>query len=82
MHYKYQPYFYYRRYYSVSPDYYRKYYNPYYQYMQNIISSQIASVDQRMVNYGSMTNVSQDSSINQLRSPAPEPPLVEEEEEE
>jgi hypothetical protein len=50
--------------------------------MQNIISSQIASVDQRMVNYGSMTNVSQDSSINQLRSPAPEPPLVEEEEEE
>jgi hypothetical protein len=53
-YYRYQPY-----------SYRRRYYNPYYNYMQNIISSQVAEVDQSMVNYGSMANVSQDSVINQ-----------------
>jgi len=69
MHYRYQPYPYYRRHYNISPLFYRNYYNPYYQYMQNIINSQIATVDQRLVNYGSTTNVSQDSTINQILNP-------------
>lgn len=68
MYYRYQPYPYYRRYYNLDPYYYRRYYNPYY----NIIDSQIANIDQNMVNFGDMTNVSQDANIYQLRSPAPE----------
>jgi hypothetical protein len=69
MYYRYQPYPYYRRYYNLDPYYYRRYYSPYY----NIIDSQIATIDQNMVNFGDMTNVTQDANIYQLRAPAPEP---------
>jgi hypothetical protein len=72
MHYRYQPYPYYRRYYNLDPYYYGRYYNPYYNYQQNIIDSQVATVDQNMVNFGDMTNVTQDANIYQLRTPAPE----------
>jgi hypothetical protein len=71
MHYRYQPYPYYRRYYNLDPYYYRRYYSPY-----NIIDSQIATIDQNMVNFGDMTNVTQDANIYQLRTPAPEPESV------
>jgi hypothetical protein len=71
MHYRYQPYPYYRRYYNLDPYYYRRYYSPY-----NIIDSQIATIDQNMVNFGDMTNVTQDANIYQLRAPAPEPESV------
>jgi hypothetical protein len=71
MYYRYQPYPYYRRYYNLDPYYYRRYYSPYYNYQQNVIDSQIANVDQNMVNFGDMTNVSQDANIYQLRSPGP-----------
>jgi hypothetical protein len=71
MHYKYQPYPYYRRYYNLDPYYYRRYYSPY-----NIIDSQIATIDQNMVNFGDMTNVTQDANIYQIRTPAPEPESV------
>jgi hypothetical protein len=72
MHYRYQPYPYYRRYYNLNPYYYGRYYNPYYNYQQNIIDSQVATVDQNMVNFGDMSNVTQDANIYQLRTPAPE----------
>jgi hypothetical protein len=73
MYYRYQPYPYYRRYYNLDPYYYRRYYwNPYYNYQQNIIDSQVATVDQNMVNFGDMTDVTQDANIYQLRTPAPE----------
>ncbi len=72
MYYRYQPYPYYRRYYNLDPYYYGRYYNPYYNYQQNIIDSQVATVDQNMVNFGDMTNVTQDANIYQLRTPAPE----------
>jgi hypothetical protein len=72
MYYRYQPYPYYRRYYNLDPYYYRRYYSPYYNYQQNIIDSQVATIDQNMVNFGDMTNVTQDANIYQLRSPAPE----------
>jgi hypothetical protein len=68
MYYRYQPYPYYRRYYNLDPYYYRRYYSPY-----NIIDSQVATIDQNMVNFGDMTNVTQDANIYQLRTPAPEP---------
>jgi hypothetical protein len=71
MHYRYQPYPYYRRYYNLDPYYYRRYYSPY-----NIIDSQIATIDQNMVNFGDMTNVTQDANIYQIRTPAPEPESV------
>ena len=71
MYYRYQPYPYYRRYYNLDPYYYRRYYSPY-----NIIDSQIATIDQNMVNFGDMTNVTQDANIYQLRTPAPEPESV------
>jgi hypothetical protein len=74
MHYRYQQYPYYRRYYNLDPYHYRRYYNPYYNYMQNIIDSQIANVNQRIINYGDMTDVRQDSNIYQLRTPAPKTP--------
>ncbi len=84
MYYRYQPYPYYRRYYNLDPYYYRRYYSPYYNYQQNIIDSQVATIDQNMVNFGDMTNVTQDANIYQLRTPAPEsvgvctePPLLE-----
>jgi hypothetical protein len=84
MYYRYRPYPYYRRYYNLDPYYYRRYYSPYYNYQQNIIDSQVATVDQNMVNFGDMTNVTQDANIYQLRTPAPEnvgvctePPLLE-----
>jgi hypothetical protein len=64
MYYRYRPYPYYRRYYNLDPYYYRRYYSPYY----NIIDSQIATIDQNMVNLGDMTNVTQDANIYQLRS--------------
>ena len=76
MYYRYQPYPYYRRYYNLDPYYYRRYYSPYYNYQQNIIDSQVATVDQDMVNFGDMTNVTQDANIYQLRTPAPEPEPV------
>jgi hypothetical protein len=71
MYYRYQPYPYYRRYYNLDPYYYRRYYSPY-----NIFNSQIASINQRLVNFGGMTNVTQDANIYQLRTPAPEPESV------
>ncbi len=69
MYYRYQPYPYYRRYYNLDPYYYRRYYSPYY----NIIDSQVATIDQNMVNFGDMTNVTQDANIYQSMAPAPEP---------
>ena len=73
MHYRYyRPYPYYRRYYNLDPYYYRRYYNPYY----NIFDSQVATIDQNMVNFGDMTNVTQDANIYQIRTPAPEPESV------
>jgi hypothetical protein len=74
MYYRYQPYPYYRRHYNLEP-YYRRYYTPYYNYMQNIVNSQIANSDQDIVNYGDMTDVIQDSDIYQSMTP-PEDPLV------
>jgi hypothetical protein len=71
MYYRYQPYPYYRRYYNIDPYYYGRYYNPFYNYQQNIIDSQIADVDQSIVNYGDMTDVIQDSDIYQSMTPAP-----------
>lgn len=73
MYYRYQPYPYFRRYYNLNPYYYRRYYwNPYYNYQQNIIDSQIADVDQSIINYGDMTDVIQDSDIYQSMTSAPE----------
>jgi hypothetical protein len=69
MYYRYQPYPYYRRYYSLDPYYYGRYYNPFYNYQQNIIDSQIADVDQSIINYGDMTDVIQDSDIYQSMAP-------------
>jgi hypothetical protein len=81
MYYRYQPYPYYRRYYNLDPYYYRKYYNPYYNYQQNIVDSQLAEVDQSIINYGDMSDVIQDSDIYQSMSPAPdnssEPKIIE-----
>jgi hypothetical protein len=68
MYYGFRPYPYYRRYYNIDPYYYRRYYYPY-----NIINSQIAGIDQSMINFGDMTNVSQDANIYQLRTPESEP---------
>ncbi len=68
MHYRYIPYPYYRRYYSVDPYYYRRYYYPYY----NVIDSQIADVDQSIINYGDMIDVIQDSDVYQSMAPAPQ----------
>jgi hypothetical protein len=65
MYHHYQPYRYYRRYYDLNPYYYSRYYNPYYNYQQNIIDSQIADSNQSIVNYGDMTDVIQDSDIYQ-----------------
>jgi hypothetical protein len=73
MYYRYQPYPYYRRYYSLDPYYYRRYYSPYYNYQQNIIDSQFADVDQSIINYGDMTDVIQDSNIYQSMTPDPKP---------
>jgi hypothetical protein len=71
MHYRYQPYPYYRRYYSLDPYYYRRYYyNPYYNYQQNIVDSQVSDVDQSIINYGDMTDVIQDSDVYQSMEPA------------
>jgi hypothetical protein len=67
MHYRFQPYPYYRRFYNINPYHYGRYYGPY-----NIFNSQIASINQRLVNFGDMTNVTQDANIYQLRAPAPE----------
>jgi hypothetical protein len=83
MYHRYQPYPYYRRYYSIDPYYYGRYYNPFYNYQQNIVDSQIANVDQNIDNYGTMTDVIQNSDIYQSMTPAPvgictEPPAVEE----
>jgi hypothetical protein len=68
MYYRYQPYPYYRRYYNLDPYYYRKYYYPYY----NVVDSQVADVDQSIINYGDMTDVIQDSDIYQSMTPEPE----------
>lgn len=72
MYYRPQPYPYYRRYYNLDPYYYRRYYSPYYNYQQNIIDSQLANVDQSIINYGDMTDVIQNSDIYQSMTPAPE----------
>lgn len=76
--YYYRPYPYYRRYYNLDPYYYRRYYNPYYNYVQNVVDSQIADVNQDIVNYGDMTDVIQDSDVYQSMAspqekPQPEP---------
>jgi len=72
MHYRYQPYPYYRRYYNLNPYYYGRYYNPYYNYQQNIVDSQIADVDQSINNFGDMTDVNQDANVYQSMASAPE----------
>jgi hypothetical protein len=72
MYYRYQPYPYYRRYYNIDPYYYGRYYNPYYNYQQNIVDSQVSDVDQSIVNYGDMTDVYQDANVYQSMTPAPE----------
>lgn len=73
MYYKYPPYPYFNRYYNINPyNYYRRYYNPYYNYQQNIIDSQIANVDQSIINYGDMNDVIQDSDIYQSMASDPE----------
>jgi hypothetical protein len=71
-YYRYRPYPYYGRYYNLDPYYYRRYYSPYYNYQQNIIDSQVATIDQNMVNFGDMTDVTQDANIYQLRTPEPD----------
>ena len=68
MYHRYQPYPYYRRYYNLNPYYYGRYYNPYYNYQQNIIDSQIADSTQSIVNYGDISDVIQDSDIYQSMS--------------
>ena len=73
MYYRYQPYPYYRRYYSIDPYYYGRYYNPYYNYQQNIVDSQIADTNQSIVNYGDMNDVIQNSDVYQSMSPESEP---------
>jgi hypothetical protein len=77
MYSRYQPYPYQRRYYNIDPYYYRRYYNPYYNYQQNIIDSQVADVNQSINNFGDMTDVNQNSNVYQLMTPQPEIPLVE-----
>jgi hypothetical protein len=67
MYYRYRPYPYYRRYYNLDPYYYRRYYNPYY----GIYNSQIADVDQSIINYGDMNDAIQDSYIYQSRALPP-----------
>jgi len=63
MYYRLRPYPYHRRYYNIDPYYYRRYY---------MFDSQIANIDQNMINFGDMTNVTQDANIYQLRSPETE----------
>jgi len=58
--YYYRPYPYYRRYYIIDPYYYRRYYSPY-----NIIDSQIANIDQSIINHGDMNDVYQDIDVYQ-----------------
>jgi hypothetical protein len=70
-YYRFRPYSYYNRYYNINPYHYGRYYSPY-----NIFNSQIASINQRLINFGGMTNVTQDANIYQLRTPAPEPESV------
>ena len=72
-HHQPQPYRYYIRPYNMNPYYYRRYYNPYYNYQQNIVDSQIANVDQSINNFGDMSDVIQDSDIYQLRASEEEP---------
>lgn len=71
MFYRYGPYPFHRRYYNLNPYYYHRYY-PFRNYSQNIMDSQIANIDQNMINYGDMTDVSQNSNIYQLRTPDPD----------
>lgn len=77
MYYRFQPYPYYNRFYNMNPYYYGRYYNPFYNYQQNIIDSQLANVNQRIINYGDMNDVIQDSDIYQSMEPVPEPPVPE-----
>lgn len=72
MYYRYHPYPFYMRHYNVTPYNYRRYYNPYYNYQQNIFDSQIADVNQSIVNYGDMNDVIQNSDIYQSMTPEPE----------
>ena len=65
MYTRYQPYSYQRRYYNIDPYYYGRYYNPYYNYQQNVIDSQIADVNQNITNFGDMTDVNQNSNVYQ-----------------
>ena len=64
------------RYYNLTPYHYRRYYNPYYNYQQNIIDSQIADVNQSITNFGDMTDVIQNSDVYQSMTPAQEPEIV------
>jgi hypothetical protein len=68
MYYRYVPYPYYRRYYNINPYYYGRYYYPFY----NVVDSQIADVDQSIVNYGDMIDVIQDADVYQSMAKAPE----------
>ena len=68
MYYRYLPYPYYRRYYNLNPYYYYRRYYPYY----NIVDSQIADVDQSIINYGDMIDVIQDADIYQSMAAEPD----------
>jgi hypothetical protein len=74
MYSRYQPYPYYRRYYSINPYHYGRYYN----YQQNVIDSQIANVNQSINNFGDTFDANQNSNIYQLMTPEPDVPLKEE----
>ncbi|MCJ7693915.1 MAG: hypothetical protein MUO40_00665, partial [Anaerolineaceae bacterium] len=70
MYYRHQPsYPYLNRFYNLDPYYFRRYYNPYHNYQQNIIDSQIANTNQSIVNYGDMNDVIQNSDVYQSMSP-------------
>jgi hypothetical protein len=72
MYYRYyRPYPYYRRYYNLNPYYYGRYYNPYYNYQQNIVDSQVSDIDQIINNFGDMTDVIQDADVIQVMTPKP-----------
>lgn len=73
MYSRYRPY----PYYNLDRFCRRNYYDPYYNYRQNIINSQIANSNQSINNYGDMTDVIQNSDIYQSMTPEPEiPPIV------
>lgn len=58
---------YYDDYYYRPYPYYRPYYHPY-PYNNYIYDSQISNVNQNMTNFGYMSDVYQNSIVNQLRT--------------